>query len=306
MSLFPSKENSIENGLSLHFYAKDAVRATGEERELLIGKPNLVPGTVEHELAEIIHGLFMHQHHYSHQHPRTNPTLPPEKRFTRHRNYYIWLLNQFRHWWKTSRLLVRLSGGLVYCEDAFNWAGMAVWDVSHKKQARHALKIVKKIGRGGPIEPFLKQVHPFTRSVRIILAVARGWEARVDNRLYEVGIAEAFAFMGNRCSRYWARQVTAWLSLHVAFPFSAKFLAPYLEQNTRPIIIAMGFLRAILPFAASFQGSRVGRQLVKYRSCLDDRFPPYCINSSFRVGFRRSIRTSLPATGEFKSGKKRL
>jgi hypothetical protein len=30
----------------------------------------------------------------------------------------------------------------------------------------------------------------FTRSIRIILAVARGLEARVDNRMYEVLVAE--------------------------------------------------------------------------------------------------------------------
>ena len=32
----------------------------------------------------------------------------------------------------------------------------------------------------------------FTRTIRIVLAVARAWEARVDNRLYEVGVAEAW------------------------------------------------------------------------------------------------------------------
>jgi hypothetical protein len=44
-------------------------------------------------------------------------------------------------------------------------------------------------------------------------------------------------------------------------PISAKFMAPYLDQNSRPVIVTMGFIRAILPFAFSFQGSRIGRQL---------------------------------------------
>jgi hypothetical protein len=45
------------------------------------------------------------------------------------------------------------------------------------------------------------------------------------------------------------------------FPVSAKIIAPYLDQKSRPVIVAMGFIRAILPFAFSFQGSRIGRQL---------------------------------------------
>lgn len=45
------------------------------------------------------------------------------------------------------------------------------------------------------------------------------------------------------------------------FPFSAKFLAPHLDQKSRPVIVTMGFIRAVLPFLFSFQGSRFGRQL---------------------------------------------
>ena len=50
---------------------------------------------------------------------KTHPTRTPIKRFKRHRNYYIWCLNEFRHWWKTSRLLVRLSGGYVFCHNNY-------------------------------------------------------------------------------------------------------------------------------------------------------------------------------------------
>jgi polyphosphate kinase 2 (PPK2 family) len=170
-------------------------------------------------------------------------------------------LNKVRHWWKTSRLLLRLAGGLMFCYDDLNWAMMQAYDVSKKKQAKQALKVVKRIGQGGPIRPFLQDVHPFTRSLRIVLAVARAWEAKVDNRLYEVGIAETFAFIGNRCSRYWARDFVDWSAKFIAFPLSAVVIAPYISVQSRPVIVVMGFLRAILPFVASFQGSRLGRQL---------------------------------------------
>ena len=46
---------------------------------------------------------------------KTHPMYPPIKRFQRHRNFYIYMINEFRHWWKTSRLLVRVSGGYEYC-----------------------------------------------------------------------------------------------------------------------------------------------------------------------------------------------
>jgi len=46
------------------------------------------------------------------------------------------------------------------------------------------------------------------------------------------------------------------------FPYvGALLLEPNLEQRSRPIIVFMGFVRAVLPFAFSFQGSRLGRQL---------------------------------------------
>jgi hypothetical protein len=127
----------------------------------------------------------------AHLHPKTNPKCAPERRFARHRNYYIYLLNEFRHWWKTSRLLVRVSGGYEYCIDKNNWLAMGLYKVSRHRQAKKALKSVKGIGRGGPSRDFLANVQPFTRSIRIILAVARGWEAKVDNRFMEVLLAEA-------------------------------------------------------------------------------------------------------------------
>lgn len=67
--------------------------------------------------------------------------------------------------------------------------------------------------------------------------------------------------MGNRCSRWIARKGVDNATASIMLPLSAKFIAPYLDQNSRPVIVTMGFIRAILPFAFSFQGSRIGRQL---------------------------------------------
>lgn len=49
----------------------------------------------ERRVAEVVYALFMYEHHRTHQHPRTSPRLPPERRFTRHRNFYVRQLNEF-------------------------------------------------------------------------------------------------------------------------------------------------------------------------------------------------------------------
>jgi hypothetical protein len=77
------------------------------------------------------------------------------------------------------------------------------------------------------------------------------------------------AFMGNRCSRQIARTSTDWVAKHVALPIAGNLAKrgvwhhfPWWDSHpVRTVILIMGFLRAILPFALSFQGSRIGRQL---------------------------------------------
>lgn len=214
----------------------------------------------DQQVAAIIYRLFSGPH-YDHQHPKTIPELAPEKRGKRHRHPALWSINQFRHWWKTSRLLVRLSGSYGWCHDIVMWTLMGTLDVTTKKGAKGALKQVKRIGRGGPNRIFLKNVHPFTRTLRIFIACARAWEARVDNRFYEVGIAEGMAFMGNRCFRYYARHIADWTSKVIALPLSGRFIAPHLEQQSRPVIVFMGLIRAVLPFMSSYFGSAFGRQI---------------------------------------------
>ena len=116
----------------------------------------------EAQVAETIVALFLQSdlRDELNQHPKTNPRRPPEKRFKRHRNYYVWQLNQFRHWWKTSRLLVRLSGGYEYCLNPTNWVAMGTYVVKKRKQGKRALRSMKAIGRGGVSKDFLKTVKP--------------------------------------------------------------------------------------------------------------------------------------------------
>lgn len=215
------------------------------------------------EVRLLVYALFTVRHAH-HQHPNTIPSLCPETRGTRHRHPIVNDINEFRHWWKTSRLLVRLVGSYEWCNDTINWTMMGIYNVSKHKQAHRALKHEKAMGRGGPNRDFLSNVHPFTRTLRLSIAICRGLEARVDNRLAEVGLAEAMAFIGNRCFRYWARHWTDHSTSYIMLPLSAKFIAPYLDQKSRPVIVTMGLLRAILPFTMSFFGSALGRKLTLY------------------------------------------
>lgn len=123
-------------------------------------------GLVEEEVAEKVLALFLQSERKSelNQHPKTSPKRPPEKRFRRHRNYYVFQVNQFRHWWKTSRLLVRLSGGYEYCLNPINWQAMGIYMVEKRKQGKRALRSMKAIGRGGPSRDFLSNVKPVSQS----------------------------------------------------------------------------------------------------------------------------------------------
>lgn len=226
------------------------------------GRPNgAIPLSAEdREVRDLVYALFTVPH-YHHQHPKTIPLLCPEVRGKRHRLPIARNMNEFRHWWKTSRLLVRLVGSYQWCASPLNWTAMALLNLSRRKQTKLAIRQAKAIGRGGPNRDFLQDFQPFTRTLRIALATFRALEARVDNRFLEVGIAEAMAFIGNRCFRYWARSIADATAKLLMFPLAATYIAPHLEQQSRPIIILMGLLRAVLPFASSFYGSALGRNL---------------------------------------------
>lgn len=195
--------------------------------------------------------------------PKTIPTKPPERRGKRHRDANFQRLNDFRHWWKTSRLLVRIAGSLSFAFVYYNWSDILPLLVAQKhKGIKAAVKVEKVIGRGGKNRPFLKGVQPFTRTMRLYMAINRGVEASVDNRFWEVLVAEALAFMGNRSSRWWARHVVDRGCKYIIFPITMMSLdgKGYKVIVWEAIILGMGMVRAILPFASSFLGSRIGRQ----------------------------------------------
>ena len=179
------------------------------------------------------------------------------------------LISEFRHWWKSSRLLVRLAG--LYFVAGLNWSAaidkrysLTGVDLYRNKGGKFALKLVKLLGHGGPMRGFLKDVQPFTRTIRIVVATWRWIEAAPCRRL-EVGMEELSAFVGNRCSRIFSRLCVDALSYYVIFPIIHWLLRKDVlwfhrdTYNPAPIIIALGVLRAIAPYGASFQGSRLGR-----------------------------------------------
>lgn len=212
----------------------------------------------------LVHNLFHRKEAVleKEQYPKTIPHKPPYRRGKRHRKANFRRLNNFRHWWKSARLLVRLAGWACFAFLYYNWDKLLPkLEANTAKSIKNATKAMKAMGRGGMNRPFLKGVQPFTRTIRLYMAVNRGVEATPDNRFYEVLMAEALAFMGNRSLRWWARHVTDWSCKYAIFPLAMSMIGP--EQNGlkwQIIIIFMGFVRAILPFSSSFVGSRIGRQ----------------------------------------------
>ena len=144
------------------------------------------------------------------------PAFAPFRRTARHRSFYLWWINEFRHWWKSSRLLVRLAGlftlaltGLFlqrmlsvtpyYALPHLNkkWSHkqkkhvLKLFYKQMRKNTRQAVKVVKKLGQGGPMRFFLQYVHPFTRSLRLLVGIWR-WTEAAQCRRGEVGTEEAF------------------------------------------------------------------------------------------------------------------
>jgi hypothetical protein len=113
MSLFPIKDIDPEEG-------------TGEERQYLLAAlgPKSHPASPaigyddveeaeQRRLAELIYTLFTQDHHHTHQHPRSSPRLPPVRRGERHRNYFIYQLNQFVSVHSSLRILLGDDDGLL-------------------------------------------------------------------------------------------------------------------------------------------------------------------------------------------------
>ena len=190
-------------------------------------------------------------------------------------SYIIWkfeftseLLQEFRHWWKSSRLLVRLGGLYVYSFDSVSAPKVILLDPERYKSIKKLVKFAKRLGQGGnEMRLFLKTVKPFTRSMRITVGAWR-WVEAAPCRRGEVGLEEFMAFVGNRVSRIVARTFTDVTAAEVIFPlqrflFRQDILSYPIDYHPIAICICIGIFRAITPFAASFQGSRVGRVLTR-------------------------------------------
>lgn len=86
----------------------------------------------------------------------------------------------------------------------------------------------------------------------------------MDSSLYTI-ISQAF--MGNRVSRMFARGAADFISKSIVLPFIAFLVGMNLLHNqawhSEIVLIILGILRAVGPYAASFQGSRIGRVIVR-------------------------------------------
>lgn len=157
-----------------------------------------------------------------------------------------------------------MSGLAVFAHTEANQEAFAALNLLKKKGPKHAAKLVKHMGQGGPMRPFLKAVQPLTRTIRIVCALWR-WVEATKARRAEVGCRELMGFMGNRCSRYFARHFMDWLTTTVLLPAVVLLIEAHVLEKREwwaaYVLPAFGVLRALAPFAASFQGSRAGRAL---------------------------------------------
>jgi hypothetical protein len=171
-------------------------------------------------------------------HPRPEPsfksipTFAPYRRMARHRAFYLYWLNQFRHWWKSSRLLVRLGGLIVFAADALIWEQLTTANLKRRKGRKRAAKLSKHLGQGGPMHWFLQICRPFTRTVRIVVAVWR-WIEAAKPRRREVGVEEAMVSavihacrvvtcVSHSCLRHFLPISNAGLHGEQMFPFIDK------------------------------------------------------------------------------------
>jgi hypothetical protein len=128
------------------------------------------------------------------------PACPPYVRTTRHRSFYLWWINEFRHWWKSSRLLVRLAGLDGLAREV--WVDMTFVIPKGPKNGRHFRKFVKRLGGGGIMHVFLDRCQPVTRSIRLLVATWRWIESAKVRRL-EVGVEESMVSI----QRFFSRQL---------------------------------------------------------------------------------------------------
>jgi polyphosphate kinase 2 (PPK2 family) len=194
------------------------------------------------------------------------PAFPAHTRQSTRRSFILFWIYQFRHWWKSSRLLVRFAGMYVFAIDPLNWDSMMTLDLLKKKGPKKAMKLIKHLSKGGPISGFLNDVKILTRTIRIVAATWR-WIEAPESRRFEVGVAEFFAFMGNRVARIFSRFFADWLASFIVLPFLVFLIERGVISETGwlnvTVLLLLGIIRALFPFIGSFQGSRFGRVVTR-------------------------------------------
>lgn len=260
--------------LRLSFHRRASIKGTAQFFGKSIKVAKAAPLEPREALAPIVGGINGNEY----SSVKSIPPFAPYTRLARHRSFRLWWINEFRHWWKSARLLVRLAGLFCFALIDINWYKMCHLNLYKAKGITKGYKLVKKLGQGGVTRPFLKGVKIFTRALRILVGSWRYVESAQCRRL-EVGVEEFNAFFGNRISRWLARIAVDYFSYYLFFPFFAMLLQnsyiPDSWWHPAAALVILGTLRACAPYAASFQGSRVGRILTRATfNWADDRWLP--------------------------------
>jgi hypothetical protein len=168
---------------------------TSFQNLMLQGAPTLTQLQISEAIVPLIQGKPPPG---THARPAsTSKTIPyeaPYRRFARHRSFRLWWLNEFRHWWKQSRLLVRLGGLETLASNPTVWKQLTTVNLLNRKGVKTASRLGKRLGQGGVMRGFLKLVQPFTRTIRLVVAAWRWIEASRPRRA-EVFVVRSFSIM---------------------------------------------------------------------------------------------------------------
>lgn len=101
----------VENSNGRYQYKSVEMEKSGD----FVGSPGTMTVINEEdlEIRDLLTRLFEKEHWWSYYNSKSrvgsttksHPPYAPERRGRRHRDPRVYWLNEFRHWWKTSRLL---------------------------------------------------------------------------------------------------------------------------------------------------------------------------------------------------------
>lgn len=119
------------------------------------------------------------------------PGFAPYPRTARHRSVGLYWTNEFRHWWKNTRLLCKAAGQAVSINSKNSHILSEMLKITplKMKSLDKMPKIIKHLGQGGATRDFLEACRPFTNFLRILVGGWRYVEAAPCRRL-EVGVEE--------------------------------------------------------------------------------------------------------------------